>query len=532
MVKRKGRSKRRKDRRHSGIDEHKRIGSSLIPPLAELPFQQLEWDRDLLPEYLWIAALADRYSLETAHQPYADLLDQIDKQWPHEEPPLGLISDFGEFPKNKRGAFVRWNGDLIRAAFLEPIGRLLALYPHNPASWLVAPRFLGEGGPLDPEKELPRLRKLVIDLYPGKDEHAGHLRFLTADRLAKHGRVRLPANLPVVPLLKKYPHGCSADERWLVQSVARSFANLAYQQAAWHSGHAWPKQFWRKNYDLAACVPAQVRLKGTRPAEEGELEPLSLALAKNSGIIREYVSRLAQKTRYDLYDPERDEVLAGLFSRAARLYVLLAEDPNLWARDVGAILVRCLADTAINFGYLARKGKEEDFRRFKEYAEGQEKLLMLHLQDTYRGEKSLEGRDADDMADSMGPLVPELLTVELGHWLKRTTRALARSAGLEELYRIVYSPSSADIHGTWLSLKRSNLLPCSEPLHRLHLLPQIIDPPVFAIIFITAQRALQVCIQIGSETLGYPPLHEALEQIPLGDEGGPATSREATEPRI
>lgn len=46
-----------------------KAGSKLQSPLSRLPLQHLDWDRDLLPEHLWIAALADSWGVPGLKQP-------------------------------------------------------------------------------------------------------------------------------------------------------------------------------------------------------------------------------------------------------------------------------------------------------------------------------------------------------------------------------------------------------------------------------------------------------------------------------
>ena len=216
----------------------------------------------------------------------------------------------------------------------------------------------------------------------------------------------------------------------------------------------------------------------------------------------------------DLYSPERDEILWGLFVRLIRLYVLMTTDPNLWARDTAGIMLRCLGDTAITFGYLAKRGTGEDFAHFKEYGEGQQKLLMLHLQDNYAGEKVAGGGVPPiDLADELGYFMPELMQIELGNWSKKNARQLAQEAGMDRLYRLVFTPTSGDVHGTWFSLKNSNLSRCAEVLHRFHRLPIFAEPPMFVGTVIAAQDILQECVTIGVSCLSYPHPAEAFEPI-------------------
>ena len=90
-------------------------------------------------------------------------------------------------------------------------------------------------------------------------------------------------------------------------------------------------------------------------------------------------------------------------------------------------MLRCLADTAITFCYLSKCASPEEFKQFREYGEGQEKLLMLHLQDSYVHEASLEGRTASAISKELGSFTPELIQIEprelvktgQPHWLKK-----------------------------------------------------------------------------------------------------------------
>ena len=53
-----------------------------------------------------------------------------------------LLTDFGEIPEPDRSTFAHENKELIERLFLEPIGRILAFYPSNPAAWLVREDWL------------------------------------------------------------------------------------------------------------------------------------------------------------------------------------------------------------------------------------------------------------------------------------------------------------------------------------------------------------------------------------------------------
>jgi hypothetical protein len=518
------RKKRHRDERHTPLNSHSKKGSTLVPPLGELNVNLLDFERDLLPEHLWIAALAEHFGIRHAHKPFERFLDAIDEFWTDEKQPcLGLISDFGRLSPQMRSQFIEIHRIEVCELFHEPIGRVLAFYPECPAYWLVDNKTIEERGSLDPEVELQYLRKLVRALLPAKDWYAGHLRMLPFGRLLKHGKIFFAQGIETVDLLPKYPTGLSEKEQFRVQQFVRTSMTSMYLGTKHYPSADWPKYFWRHNYDLAVCRPAVLPLKGARVVRPQEGETLERALDESAAIAREYLDQLTMKVRLDLYDPTRDEVLFGLFARLSRLFILIASDSNLWARDMGGIMLRCLADTAITFSYLAVAATEEDFRRFREYGEGQEKLLMLHLQDNYPDSQSLEGRSSDAIASNLGSFIPEVLNIELGHWAKKDTRRLATDAGLEWLYRLVYTPTSSDLHGTWLSLKHSNFCRCLEVLHRFHRLPTYTEPPVFVNIVATTQELYRHCVDIGVQKLGYPSPQRELPPLTTADKSEEST---------
>jgi hypothetical protein len=501
--------KKRRDKKHSGFAQHIRNGSKLLTRLSQLGINTFDWERDVLPEYLWLAALLDDTSESSVHRYYYEFMDAFDKFWPLTSVALGLISDFGVISEEKRQEFLTKHLNLVSELFHRPIGRILAFYPECPAAWLVRHDIIEKEGALDPQVEMGRLRRLVVKLIPGKDDFAGHVRILPVGRLVNSGKLhfsRVPSIMEAVELMKKYPDGCSSEEKSRVQQFGRCIINMDVQHEERFKTHGWPRYFWQHNYDLAVCQPRLIPVRGTKPVDENQMPALVEALEHNANACRDYVAGLAMRTRCDLYAPEKGEVLSGLFARTVRLFTLMCEDPGLWARDTGGILLRCLADTAITFSYLAKSGTDRDFADFRSYGEGQEKLLMLHLQDNYPTDTSLEGRTAETIANEMGYFTPELTNIELGHWTKKDTRKLAQEAGMERLYRLVYTPTSSDVHGTWVSVKSSNLCHCAEPLHRFHRLPAYIEPPLYVNVMTTAQELVEHCFKIGEVHLGVQSL--------------------------
>jgi hypothetical protein len=129
--------------------------------------------------------------------------------------------------------------------------------------------------------------------------------------------------------------------------------------------------------------------------------------------------------------------------------------------------------------------------------------LMLHLQDNHPGRRSPEGASIEDLEASFSTM-PEFIDIELGHWAGKDARRMAADVGMERLYRLVFTPASSDVHGTWLALRKSHLTYCDEPLHRFHRLPDLTEPPFFVSVVDTVRELYEECRSAAATTLGYP----------------------------
>ena len=500
MSKRKGRRPH-----HTPLSKHQKVGTKLVSPMGALNFTSVEWSRDLLPEHLWIGAVAVAFGLDRFHNQYGALVDALDGYVAGDEINLGLLSDFGRVPEERRVDFLTKHRDLVRLTVVDVIGGWLRLYPDSPAAWVLSGGAPCEKNGSNPMAELAVLRRLIVRLLPGKDAFAGRVRAVPLERTFRHDKLKIPRGLPVAELFNKYPAYCSEDERQQVESFARTTLNLMIGMREDLRGLGWPKYFWRHNYDLAVCSPAGLEVDGGDDIGDDFAKTIIEALDKNGSQARSYLAHLSTKLRIDLYDPLADEILFGLLGRVTRLYCLLLETPQLWARDTSGIVLRCLAETAISFAYLVKHGSKDEFEKFREHGEGQEKLLMLHLQDNHPSSKTLDGLTSEQIAEQLGDFPTELLNIELGHWSKKDTRRLAQEAGVDDLYRLVFTPASGDVHGTWVSLKRSNLVSCAEVLHRFHRLPSFVEPPFFVQVVEVARELYERCVLVASGARSYPP---------------------------
>ena len=501
---------------YTSIRKHKVVGKKIVHPLSELPIELIKWDRDLIPEFLWIDALAQTYAKLSWHKIFSDLLDKIEARVTGDMLLLGFLSDFGKVPSDVRSSILTEHRDFIIYAFAEPIGRLLALYPECPASWLIPPDWRNQTQ-IDFEIELNGLEKALLRLYKQNDSYCGYLRMIPLTRIIKHGKCHFKRGTKFVELLPKYPDQCTEDEKAFVESIGRCIVNqhLMYGNAFGDINSKWSQYFWRHNFDLSSCrYEKKTFVSVDADLEKKIFDGVINTANNNAKLLIKYLDDIVLKIKIDLYNPDKDEVVLGLFSRFIRLCFIFFNTPELWSQDLSRILLRCLADTCITLCFLLKENDDQLFKDFIEYGKGQEKLLMLHLQDSHPNGIGPSGETTAKLADELGGwIAPELINIDLAGWTKLTMREMAKKCGFLKMYRLVYAPASADIHGTWTSIKNMNLTRCANPLHRFHRIPQKMEVPLFLTPLIIAADIWETLVKFCEEHYAFPHFTEELDDF-------------------
>lgn len=438
-------------------------------------------------------------------------MDVIDEVMPARVTHIGLLTGFAQVPLRHRASFVVQNRQLIQDALEGPIGDVLDGYDDHPAAWLLEavrarPRRASS------QRRTRRLRAAVRRLLIGRGRVFEQVILAPFRRLMKLGKVKFARATPMTRLLTQYPR-CSAADRHVVESTARQFVLLHFSSVPQYSERAWPRAFWTESYRAVPCCSGRYPLSNGRGLRREDATTVSRIVRRNMRLVRDYLADLSDRPPVNPYGCLQQDVVLGLVSRSARLYQCLLGDDLLWSRDLGGILLRCLSDNAITLAYLVKRGTSEEFAKFRAYGQGQEKLWMLHLQDNYPADRSLEGRDPSVMSEQLGGIAVEMQGIDLAGWTDKNMRQLARESGALRLYHLVFAPASGDVHGTWPSLERSNLTRCMEPLHRFHYLPAIENPPLFAEILAASGEMMTFVTAVVSDAMAYPPLRKPLAQF-------------------
>lgn len=481
MSPRKKRKSQPRKRQTTPLGTHRRIGKQLKPPLAQLPVSLSHWDRDLLPEMLWVDAALDNLGWDRAPGPMRAALDAIEgsaDSGPKGAVLSGLISSFSAVPSERRPTARAALRDLHLddATLPEPFRHALGLYPECPAAWLI--EDWRKTNRVDPEIGIGHLKAAVLRLFDSRSVYSTRCRMVPLGRLIERGEIRPPRHSPIIDLFSKYPAHLSDDEQRAAESMAR--ATFGAITPLLLEGAQWPQYFWRQNYQISVCQPVGQPPTEGQPLSKELSEAIIAQITDAIGRLRSVIDEAATQAPLDIYEINKDEVLFGLLSRQFRLFTALALDIRLWAPDLGRMLLRPMADALITLKWLISRNDSALFDKFKTFSAGKRKLLKLHIEEFADGARLDLAELESYLSDSVNEEIwEELLPIDLGvNFADVSMRKMALEVELDDLYNLVFSPSSGEVHGEWMSLKEFNLHRCGNPLHRFHRLPRLSPLPV------------------------------------------------------
>lgn len=228
---------------------------------------------------------------------------------------------------------------------------------------------------VDRDAGVEYLRKLALRMRDGYTSYAGQLRWVLLARMAKNGKLSLPAEM--VDLMKRYPRGLGDQERSKAESLIRaSTLSMAGLPGAPNETSGWTCAFWQQNRHLSPCEAPLVLTEDDEPEENLDVEePVLLTSVVSAGFI-EAVEGLESDLR-ELHD----QVKTGLASRQVRLLRRLVEQPRGWTTERSPHAIRPMVDTRILAAWLVTKNDPELLERYKNYGRGKLKLVKLNFED-------------------------------------------------------------------------------------------------------------------------------------------------------
>lgn len=196
--------------------------------------------------------------------------------------------------------------------------------------------------------------------------------------------------------------------------------------------------------------------------------------------LRSSFAELWGKVTIDPAQLEAFSVIGGLLSRQVTLSIQMVRSPATWNGHSAPLFLRAMTDLHIALAWIM-KDLPDRAKKYILHGLGEEKLLMEHYK------KDLEERPENVNAAQIEELVRVkqlwinsqraefFVAVNLGHWAQLDYRKMAAEADCESLYKFAYKPFSHAAHNMWPHVSMYNSRICENPLHRHHLVPELVD---------------------------------------------------------
>ncbi len=520
-------AKRKSKRKRKGVlGDHERKGKIFVPPIRAAmsdKFQAIRWVDNLLPEMIWIGLLLDSLSPRRAVEVAQNCAQETNRiVSPKKACSFAFVSEYHVINTDQ--------AKIIRDALTDKgalddlqssLASLVCLYCECPLSILFdEPARERHQQGLD--TSLNTLKRVVRKCLDRHSRDAMVVQATAMYLLVVTGKLKISRDSGLVRIndILEYP---DTEESQKIGSLIRAGLNMPVLIQS--TGFDWCSYFWQHGYEISVCEFPTTYRDSSEGSELPSFDELLEVAGRYKEELFQEVEGQWKLARLDLARPYKDEILGGLISRQARLAGAIAIDPSLWSFDIGRILLRCMVDTHITLVWLAKCGTEADFRQFIEYGLGQEKLLLEHMSSRLE-ELDTETPDLQNRIEAMrawidSQILTDLLPVNVGSWTRKSTRDMAEESDCLDIYNLSYTPLSSVVHGMWNTIGRMNLKFCINPLHRMHRVPALGEPPLYVAIPEHAAQVMDESFRAWEQAKSLTPLkstsserfREALEKL-------------------
>ena len=187
------------------------------------------------------------------------------------------------------------------------------------------------------------------------------------------------------------------------------------------------------------------------------------------------------KIEYDKL--EAYSVIGGLLSRQVTLSMQMASSPAILNGHSAPLFLRAMTDLHITLSWIMLDLVERA-KKYILHGLGEEKLLVEHFK------KEIEDQPENSLSDEIREVIDLKSTwinsqrrdffveVNLGNWAQLDYRRMSQETDCESLYKFAYKPFSQAAHNMWPHVSIYNCKDCESPLHRHHLIPELLEAPL------------------------------------------------------
>ena len=409
--------KRNRNSNRSSIEQHKRSGKKLVPPVMHAMGEKLEfasWVNDRLPEMLWASLIFASNERREAFQEFSRILNFVADHERKEELDNLTISGIADLDENLREeviGFITSNPITSRAL------STLLMFESLPAKadW--------EKYIIDPHPSPPLLMSAVGDTLSHQSSEATDCRWVWIMGIAAAGKVHVSKDLSdYVEAMTNYPNlEVGAPEGARVRASEGGLSELVYKKSNW------PRNFWQEAWDKTPCF----QLAST--PQSGPVQP-STTIQDLNRVIERLHEHWEQTHTTTAVDAKHDATFGMAFYALRILTEMMTI--SISSSVLSRLGLRTILEIRINLKHLIDTNDSELWRRWRQYGAGQAKLSSLKLEDLENPPQYIDKETIERIASE--DVWEEFLTIDIGNWANGDLRKLSEQAQLKDTYDQYY----------------------------------------------------------------------------------------------
>ena len=432
----------------SRFDDHRRDGSELVPPLADLNLTLSSWLHERIPEMLWAVLIIDSYGHELGLAEFRRILVFIGNHERREELYDLTLTGIANLEEGLRNELI--------GCIAEPTESSDALSPLLLFDSLPGREDWAKHLQLT-EYEVEQLMRSVGAVISHQSQEATDCRWVRLMAQILGGKIHFPekyANLREE--LRNYPY--RYDQRKVRPTVRALEIGLDAEEIA---NRTWAESFWDEMWQKTPCFKI-----------DKEYEPPSLKKI----VTRQSISELREHLQSHwllTHSTTPTDIRHGAVFGMAFYSLRIVEEMmgiGIGTSVLSRMGLRSITEVLLNLEFLLSEDSPELWEKWRDYGAGQAKLNRLKFADSSGLPEYIDIEELEVIANEH--LQEELRRINLAGWSGLDLRRLSERIGLkEDVYDPYYSWTSGYSHGMWGAIRESCYQYCGNPLHRLHRLP-------------------------------------------------------------
>jgi hypothetical protein len=422
---------------------------------TNMNFHTNSWNRERLPEYLWIGIIFSKYGRKDGFDklfPVLKYISTVDNSitFPKLSSILSLTSE-------KQEKIYQKILEHVEKSVIAPLTAII-----NADNYPIFYKYFNDNTMLI-EKRIGIIRETIRKLWDHQSNESTDVRYLALSLLLFNNRLHIgPETEDTAKALACYSKIEHDDEHMRIyRPIVRSMEGIDFEQTE----YSFSEYFWREISMLDKCDLYYIEF------DKGDLSKKEII--KDTKEALDYVSKFYKNEQIH---GDKFSVLSGSLCYALKIF------EEIISKDLGNSILgrhglRTIIEMLIIIKYLIKNeiNHPNIWKEYKQYGIGKFKLILL---------KSREKKDREKLSHFNEAFIDILVNentweefqdIDLKYFDRIGIREKCIEIDEKELYDILYDYDSSYVHGLWGAIRESSILACNNPNHLFHSIPDIFN---------------------------------------------------------